>query len=209
MDEKNEAAPQQAGHYPKRHGRNLVMLLAGAVLAVGGFLGFQAIAESNAYQHMRMVAFDGGWHGGGWHGGGWRRGEHKPLHEMSDAEIEDRINRMVRHVSIEIDGTPEQEQQIIAIMRTAAKEMRPLREQMQATRLELQALLTAETVDRAALEALRASRLAEAYRISKTLVGAVADVAETLTPEQHETLQALIRERRERGHHRGAWGRDG
>jgi len=172
------------------------MLLASAALAAGGFFAFQAVAESHAYRHMQAAAFDeGGWQGGGWHGR-----DHKPLHEMSDAEIEDRITRMVRHVSIEIDGTPAQEQEIIAVVTAAAKELRPLKERMQATGLELQHLLTAETVDRTALEALRASRIAEADRISKTLVGAVADIAEALTPEQREELQELIRERRERHH---------
>lgn len=184
-------------HRPKKHGRNLIMLLTGAAIVIGGAFAAHAVVGSKAYGHARMAAFDGGWQGGG-----MNCCDHKPLHEMTDDEIETRITRMVRHVSIEIDATPEQETRIIATVAGAAKELRPLRERMQATGMELQALLTADSIDREGLEALRASRLAEADMISKTLVAAVADVAEALTPEQRETLQQMIRERRARHHRR-------
>jgi Spy/CpxP family protein refolding chaperone len=122
---------------------------------------------------------------------------------MTDAEIEDRVTRMVRHLSIEIDATPEQEARLIEVATGAAGELRPVKERMKATRSELQQLLTADRIDREALEALRAARLADADRISKTLVAAVADLAEVLTPEQRETVQRMIRERRGRHHGRG------
>ena len=54
-------------------------------------------------------------------------------------------------------------------------------------------LLTANTIDRAALEKVRAERLAEADRVSKELVNALADVAEVLTPEQ----RVIVNERLE------------
>jgi Spy/CpxP family protein refolding chaperone len=183
-----------------RHGRLFALAIGAAILVAGAF-GLQAVAQSDAYQHMRAAAsFEGG----------WRHHDRKPLAEMTDAEIDARVTRMVRHLSIEIDATPEQEVQIISVVTGVAKELRPLKERMQATGLELQHLLTAETIDRAALESLRATRLAEAEQISKTLVGAVADVAEALTPEQRETVQAMIRAARERhggAHHGGGWGR--
>ena len=181
---------------PKSGRRKLIALIAGAAVVAGGAFGAHAIAQTKTYQHVRQAAFDGGWHGR----------EHKPLAEMSEAEIESHVTRMVRHLSIEIDATPEQEAKIIEVATGAVQELRPLKDRMKATGMELEHLLSADAIDREALEALRASRLAEMDRISKTLVAAIADVAEVLSPEQRETLQRMIRERR--GRHHG-WGRHG
>ena len=196
MTDIHDTTPETA---QKRGRRKLIGLMAGAAIVTVGAFGANAIAQSKTFEHVRMAALDGGWHGGGVHGR-----DRKPMSEMSEAEIEERITRMVRHMSIEIDATPEQEARIIALATDTAKELQPLRERMRATGTELQQLLTADSIDRAALEALRASRLAEADRISKTLVEAVADVAEVLTPEQRETLQEMIRARHGRhGDRRG------
>ncbi len=135
--------------------------------------------------------------------------DHKPLEQMTDAEIEQKVTRGIRHLGIEIDATPEQEAAMIDIAIGVAREIRPLKERMQLTGQELKSLLTAPTVDRAALESLRASRLAEAERISKTLVDAVADAAEVLTPEQRATIEQMIREKQERREERRHWRRRG
>jgi len=187
----------------KRRNRLTALVVATAVV-VGGAFGVHAIAQTKAYEHFRTEAR---------FGGGWCHHDRKPLAEMSDVEIEERVTRAVRHLGIEIDATPEQEAQIIGIATDVAMDMRPLKERAKTTAMELQHLLTAETVDRLALENLRAARLAEAEEISKTLVGAVADVAEVLTPEQRETVQAMIRAARARHDDgrrgwRGGWHRD-
>jgi len=183
-----EATVQRSGHHPKRHGRNLVMWLAGAALLVGGAFAVQAVAQSERYEQFGMNAG---------HMGGWHRGDRKPLSEMSQEEIADRIERMVRHMAIEIDATDEQEARIVGLMTGLAGDIKPMAERMQATKGELSGLLSATTIDRDALERLRSARLAEADRISKTLVGTIADVAETLTPEQRAKIAEMIRERRE------------
>ena len=76
---------------------------------------------------------------------------------------------------------------------------------MRATRKEIHDLLLADTIDRTALETLRAERLADAEQISKNLVGALADVAEVLSPEQRKVLNERIEQFRSlrRGWHRG------
>ena len=202
MQDKHET-PKDEGQtvrrrWPRsRRGRIAAMLTGAAVLA-GGALGVQAFADSKTYQHMTLAASaEGGWHGR----------DHQPWEEMTDAEIESKVTRGVRHLGIEIDATPEQEARMIEIALDVAREIRPLKERMRLTGEELKSLLTAPTIDRASLEALRAARLAEAERISKTLVGAVADLAEVLTPEQRATVEQMIREKRGRGgrhwRHRG------
>jgi len=123
---------------------------------------------------------------------------------MSDSEIEARIERMVKHVAIEIDATTEQQQKITALVSTLAKDVKPMHQTMRDTGRELHLLLLAPTIDRAKLEELRTERLAEVERLSKDLVQAVADVAEVLTPEQRKVLDERIREfRGMRRWHRG------
>jgi Spy/CpxP family protein refolding chaperone len=59
---------------------------------------------------------------------------------------------------------------------------------MRDARRQARQLLTAPTVDRPALEALRAAQLAEADAASRRMVQAIADAAEVLTPEQRAKL---------------------
>ena len=80
-----------------------------------------------------------------------------------------------------------------------------MQDRLHATGKELHDLLLANTIDRAALEQLRTERLADAERISKNLVSALADVAEVLSPEQRKLLDERINQFRSmhRGGHRG------
>ena len=124
---------------------------------------------------------------------------------MSDAEIEAKIERMVKHVAIEIEATAEQQEKITTLVNMVAKDLKPVHEQMRAAGKEIHDLLMADTIDRTALEQLRADQLAEADRISKSLVNAVADVAEVLTAEQRNVLDERIKQFRfmGKGWHRG------
>lgn len=179
-------------------GKAFAILTAGAI-AIGGVLGVQAVAGSNTFQHLTTeVGYKGNWH----------RGGHKRLSEMTDEEIEQKITRVVKHVAIEIDATDEQQTKIIALAAAVAKDMKPLHAQMHASRDEMKALLLADTIDRAAMEKMRAERIAEVDQISKDLVNAIADVAEVLTLEQRVVLEERIREFRKMfgGHRRGHHG---
>ncbi len=181
----------------RRGNRKVIVLITGTAIAMGGVFGVQAFATSKVYEHLKLNAgFSSGTHGG----------DHKRFADLSDAEIEARIERVVKHAAIEIDATQEQQDEITALVTAVAMDLRPMHDQMRATGKELHELLLAETVDRAALEQLRAARLADAERISKTLVGALADVAEVLSPEQRKVLDERIRQfrsMRHGGHHRG------
>lgn len=124
---------------------------------------------------------------------------------MTDEEVEERISRIVRHVAIEIDATPEQVDHIIARVTPTALEIRSMRGNLRETRQEFGELLLAPVVDRTAIEELRAEKLAEADKISEELVSAFADVASILNAEQREELRALaerFRSRRDRKHRR-------
>ena len=127
--------------------------------------------------------------GNGRHGGG-------PMSE-------ERIEKMVKHFAVEVDATPEQQEKLTAIAKQAAKDLEPLRGQAMETRKQAMELLSQPSVDRAALEKLRVSKLQHADAMSRRVTQALGDAAEVLTPEQRKKLAAHIESRRGRwGHHR-------
>jgi len=122
--------------------------------------------------------------GPGWHGA---RG-HWGSVPLDPAQIEDRADRMVRHVAIEIDATNEQQEKLRGIMRGMLKDVLPARERALAARRQARELLTATNIDRAAIEKLRADQIALADQVSKRITQALGDAAETLSPEQRRKL---------------------
>ncbi|MBG6207471.1 Spy/CpxP family protein refolding chaperone [Labrenzia sp. EL_126] len=132
---------------------------------------------------------------------GWRRGGGGPgmLHRMSDDDIKERLTRIVRHVAIEIDATPEQQTEIVSIVTPVALGMKENHREFASVSENLRALLLAQEIDRVAIEALRAEKLAVADEISKTLTAMIVDVAAVLTPEQRAQLDERIEEFRAMG----------
>ena len=102
----------------------------------------------------------------------------------------------VRQVLRRIDATPDQHAKVQGIVERALGDLYPLREQHARARDAAFKLLTAETVDRAAAEQLRASELALYDQASKRMMQAVLDVAEVLSPAQRDALAKEIAERR-------------
>jgi Spy/CpxP family protein refolding chaperone len=128
-------------------------------------------------------AFGPGWHGARGHWGSVR---------LDPAQIEDRADRMVRHLSIELDATNEQQEKLRGIMRGMLKDVVPVRDKADAARQQARELLTATTIDRAALEKLRADQIALADSVSKRITQALGDAAEILSPEQRRKLADRI-----------------
>jgi periplasmic protein CpxP/Spy len=118
------------------------------------------------------------------------------------ARVEDGADRAVRHLAIEIDATTEQQEKLRAIVKGAVKDLLPMREKALAARQRARVLLTQPTIDRAAIEALRAEQMALAEAASKRFVQALGDAGEALTPEQRRKIDDRLAEFRER---RGFW----
>lgn len=114
------------------------------------------------------------------------------LDNAIEAFVEARADRMIRHLSIEIDATAEQQDKLRAIVRGAVKDLLPVREKVLAARTTARELLTQQTIDRAAIEKLRVDQIAIHDAASKRLVQAVADAAEVLTPEQRRKLSTML-----------------
>jgi Spy/CpxP family protein refolding chaperone len=165
--------------------RRLAPYVIAAVLA--GAIGLGAFATTSFSQGMGMgfgPHFGQGGPGFGPHGfgGPFGRGAFDP------AQAEQRADRMVRHLAVELDATNEQQDKLRTIVKAAVKDVLPMREKLMAARAQARDLLVAQTVDRAAIEKLRAEQIALADSASKRVAQALGDAAEVLTPEQRRKL---------------------
>lgn len=158
---------QRGGKHCKGRGRTAFFVVL--ALLVAGFAGGLA---SKAFSFG-----PGHWHGDGMMGG-----------SLDPAEIDARVARMVKHLAVEVDATKEQQEKLTQIASAAAKDMLPLRDKLREGRDQARALLTQPTVDRAAIERLRADKLATMDALSKRASQAIADAAEVLTLEQRKEL---------------------
>lgn len=117
------------------------------------------------------------------------------------AQMEERLDRMLERAFETIEATPEQKAKIEPMVKQAAAELRPLREQARNARREGLKLFSADTIDRGAIERLRAQQIQATDAASKRFTQALTDVAEVLTPEQRKTLAARVARRG--GHRHG------
>ena len=128
------------------------------------------------------------------HGRGRGRGP------MDPAALEQRLDRMLKHLYVEIDATEAQQAKLDPIVKQAAKELQPLRAKVREARREGMKLFSAENIDRGAIERFRAEQIGATDAASKRFTQAVADAAEVLSPEQRKKLAARVgRGRRGRG----------
>jgi periplasmic protein CpxP/Spy len=170
----------QNGKSDKRRGFFKRAAIATLIGGIAAGIGFKAFAQGG---------------GCGWHRSGFAAGPLDP------AAVDEHLDRMLKHLYVEIDATDEQKQRLEPIVKQAVKDLLPLREKARAARAQAVALLTADTIDRGAIEALRAEHLQLAEQASKRLTQALADVADVLSPAQRKDLAARIEK------HRGGWHR--
>jgi Spy/CpxP family protein refolding chaperone len=186
-----------------------------AAIAIVGVVvvgGFASSSFSQALRHRLVnvqdttvaASFDGrfGPGFGSPFGVDWRSGL---FNGAIEAIVDAQADRMIRHLAVEIDATAEQQDKLQSIVHAAVKDLLPLREKVQAAKATGRELLTQQTVDRAALEKLRADQIALHDTASRRLIQAIGDAAEVLTPEQRRKISNMAQRRGEAGGF--IWGR--
>ena len=159
-----ETAPQSTHSGCNRSGRH------GARLGRGIFILLVALA----------AGFAGGYAS--------RSFAHANEKSMDPAQVDEHVQRMVKHLAVEVDATPEQQEKLNVIAKAAAHDLAPMRGNMKRVRQQALELLSAEKVDHAAIENLRAAQIAMMDSASKRLSQALADAADVLTVDQRKKL---------------------
>ena len=109
---------------------------------------------------------------------------HGDMHAMAMAHV----GKMLDAVGASAD----QKSRIEAILHAGFAPMAGVHADMAKTHAGLHAILAAPSIDRAALEQLRAAEIARLDEASRTMTKALADAAEVLTPEQRAKLAAMM-----------------
>lgn len=115
---------------------------------------------------------------------------------MGGRFVEHRFEKMMDSV----DATDAQQDKIWAIVDRTRGELRPMGRDFRDARGKMVELLTAPTIDKAAVETLRAERIAAMDAASKHVAAAAIEAAEALTPEQRAKLAEKMKE-----HQRDRW----
>lgn len=170
QDGSTNAKGNHTQNLPRRSRRRWIIAasIVGVLMLVGG---------TKAYVYAK---------GGGWHG--WRG-------HMSAEEMSDRIALRVKYALADVDATGEQKTKVTEILQGTASDVHALAGEHRAAHKQLFEILTAETIDRARLEAVRAETLGLADQATKRIVQGVADAADVLTPEQRAQLAAKMEKR--------------
>ncbi len=178
------AIPNDASARLPRRARMILLVLF--VIAAAGMAAFASSAFSQG--------FGAPWHARAFWG-----------QTFDPAAIEDRADRVVRHFSIEVDATPDQQERLRGIVRSAVRDLVPLRDKAASSRQRGRELLTQTTIDRAAIETLRAEQMALADQATRRVSHALTDAATVLSPEQRRKIAERIDRWRSFGHgwHRG------
>jgi periplasmic protein CpxP/Spy len=189
-DQANTPNPPSGGPQPSaRHrgrGRTAFLVLLVALAAgLTGVYATNAISQGHGF--------------GPWHGRGFMMGQ------MDPAQIEDRADRMVRHLAVEIDATADQQEKLRALVKATVKDILPMREKAQAARQRGRELFTQANLDRTAIEAFRSEQMALADAFSRRIAQALGDAATILTPEQRRKIGEMLPPHQGywRGWHRG------
>lgn len=114
----------------------------------------------------------------------------------------DKGGKMITRMLDDVDASDAQKEKVKAIFESHQTTLKSLRESGRSLHQEMRALMSAETIDRAAIEKLRQQKVAEMDQVSKEMTSMMTEIAEVLKPEQRQAVAEKMEKHFERGH---AW----
>lgn len=172
-----EPIPQSASPLPPapapRKRKGLIITALVAITAIGGIAAAQTFGGHHFGPGGMMM-----------HGGGFGA--------MDPAQMEDRADRAIRHLAIEIDATPEQQEKLRSIARGLVRDVAPLRAAHREAMQRARTLLAGANVDAAEVEKFRAEQVGKLDAVSKRVTQALVEAANVLTPEQRRAIDQRL-----------------
>lgn len=123
-------------------------------------------------------------------------GRHRGERDIED--VKDHASHAVEHVLERVDATDDQVERIQAIVADGLDELAAAHGPKQDRHAELKEILTAETIDRDAMEAIRRRHLAKADEMTLIASNRLGEILEILTPEQRVQLADRLEKHRDR-----------
>jgi Spy/CpxP family protein refolding chaperone len=102
-----------------------------------------------------------------------------------------RLERMLDDVK----ASDAQKEKASAIVKASLEHGAPLAKQMRDNHIQMRKLMSAATLDKAAIEAMRAEQIKLADEVSKRMTSTMLAVADVLTPEQRAQLAEKMEKR--------------
>jgi len=109
---------------------------------------------------------------------------------MDAAHVDKHIEMMVEHILP--DGTAAQKTRVTEIAKACFNDVKPIHQQLQEGHEAMTKLLSQPSIDRAALENLRADHVKKMDLMSRRVLAAAMDAAEVLTPEQRAKFNGAL-----------------
>ena len=122
----------------------------------------------------------------------WQSSINFGIESVSNLDDMERVIQTLKQIVIEIDATPEQEQQIFEIIVPVSNEIKSIKEDLFQTQEKFKETLTADSADSEALEQLRTKGVNQFEQISKQWVSMIERVSRVLTAEQRQSIQDRI-----------------
>jgi len=109
---------------------------------------------------------------------------------MDAAQADKHIEMMVEHILP--GGTAAQKSRVTEIAKACFNDVKPIHQQLQEGHEAMTKLLAQPSIDRAALENLRADHVKKMDQMSRRVLAAAMDAAEVLTPEQRAKFNGAL-----------------
>ena len=141
-----------------------------------GFLSSQVMACGHGMGHGGPEAFTSG----------------KPMDAKHMGKFAD---KRMQHMLDEVKASDAQKEKASVIVKASLEKGAPLAEKMRDNHVQMRKLMSAATLDKAAIEAMRVEQIKLADEVSKQMTSTMLAVAEVLTPEQRAQLAEKMEKR--------------